>query len=78
MNISKNSMVILNTAISYAQLDNYDIYGLLVIGEGGLYEVSFYTDIMDYCFYIDASTLEVLGFDASPVEADAHTEALCA
>lgn len=78
MNISKNSMGILNTAISYAGLDNYDIYGLVVRGENGLYTVSFYTDVMDYVFYIEASTLEVLGFDSAPVELCEHEEALCA
>lgn len=78
MNIAKNSMSILNTAISYADLENYDIYGLTVLCDNGLYEVSFYTDVMDYLFYVEASTLEVLGFDSAPVDFCEHAEVLCA
>ena len=78
MNIAKNSMAVLNTAVSYAGLDNYDIYDLTVLCENGLYSVSFTTDVMDYLFYVEAETLEVLGFDSAPVEPCERIEALCA
>lgn len=80
MIIAKNSMAVLNAAIAYAQLENYDIYAVTVLGENGLYEVCLSTDIMSYCFYVEAESLEVLGFDMSPVEDndEAFHTALCA
>lgn len=80
MIIAKNSLAALNTAVAYAQLDNYDIYALTVICDNGLYELSFSTDVMDYRFFVEVENLEVLGFDASPVDdwAAAAADILCA
>lgn len=75
MIIEKNSMAVLNAAIAYAQIENYDIYSVTVLGENGLYEVCFATDIMSYSMFVDSESLEVIGFDASPVgedEAELH------
>ena len=78
MIIAKNSLSALSAAVKFAQLDNYDIYALRVTCENGLYEISFSTDVMDYCFFVEAESLEVLGFDASPVEDGAVELSRCA
>ena len=79
MIIAKNTVAALNAAVAYAQLENYDIYGLAAARVQDMYELSFGTDLMEYLFYIDAETLEVLGFDASPADPDVQNDCtLCA
>jgi len=75
MIIAKNSLAALNAVVAYAGLENYDIYGLTVVRQDSLYEIGFCTDVMEYCFLVDADTLETLGFDSSPVEPELSTAA---
>ena len=78
MIIARNSMAALNTAIAYAGLDSYDIFALTAERRGELYELSFRTDFMEYSFFIEADTLEVLGFDSAPVSESENAELRCA
>ena len=76
MIIAKNTQAAVNAAIEYAQLHNYDIYGLTAEYVHGLYELSFYTDVMDYSFFVDAESREVLGFDCRPIDSICETVAV--
>ena len=78
MIIAKNSMAALNTVIAFAGLESYDIYGLSVLRSGELYEISFSTDFMEYSFFVEAETLEVLGFDSAPAVESETAELRCA
>lgn len=56
----------LEAALQYAGLSREQIRCRLFRRQGGLYELEFYTDWLNYDCYVDAESLQVLGFSFMP------------
>ncbi len=57
-------------ALNYAGLDNEQVQCAFICREDELFEIAFRTDWLKYDCYVDADTLDVLGFNTEPVPDD--------
>ena len=74
MKCRTNSLKAIQSALQYARLDGNSVCSSYIVSDGQYYEVYFGTLFVEYLFYVDCVSYEVMGFDSRPCELELSTE----